>query len=144
MRAPVDWYDVGYFNSLSIIERHDIYENAGKGKAGGAKIALPSAELCKPENWGLWRTLEPAEFMRQYGDAELAKYDIPSEDDFARIKMFQGRGEFEAGFDPEALFADDEAEAEADIMEVEAEVAAAVAEEGEGGVPADVVMGANT
>ncbi len=64
----------------------------------------------------MWRPLPYDEFMRQYGDAELAKYDIPSEDDIKRLKEYEARGEFEAGYNPDEWEYDDEVQ---DVVEVD-------------------------
>jgi hypothetical protein len=49
-------------------------------------IALPLEEHCQTwENIQQWRSLSTADFMARYGNAKLALYNIPTEDELAML-----------------------------------------------------------
>lgn len=96
MGAPLDWFDPVYFNTvLTLRERDQVFKKAT------FKIALPAAELCTREHWTMWRGMSYPKFMEKYGNDELKKYEIPSEEEIALLDEYEALGEFEPDFDPE-------------------------------------------
>lgn len=85
--VPMDWFDPDYFNTkLTMHERHDIVKKTGR------YVGLPRADLCTREHWGKWRNKKRGEFMEKFGGEELAKYDIPTDEDIAMLDDYQQRG----------------------------------------------------
>jgi hypothetical protein len=56
---------------------------------GTIKIGLPAEELCHTwEDCAAWKNLSMHEFMVQHGDAELAKYNIPTEKEIELLEQY--------------------------------------------------------
>ena len=71
--CPLDWFDPTFFNSMDISFRA-LYVDA--------PIALPLPEHCQnlppcPE----WKTMSETRFMEKYGNAVLARYNVPTEEE---------------------------------------------------------------
>ncbi len=92
----MDYFKPVYYNTvLTMRERRDIFVNSN-----GA-IALPSAEYCTRENLHLWKGLSRKDFMAQFGNAELEKYEVLSAEDMAELEKFEKWGEFAQNFNLE-------------------------------------------
>lgn len=75
--VPIDYFSPEFFNSLTVRERASYMDNG---------VALPTAEHC--QTWKQiqeWKGLTPKEFMARYGDAKLALYELPTEDELAQL-----------------------------------------------------------
>jgi hypothetical protein len=80
-QVPIDWFDPIYWNiHLTVRERaHYVWD--------GAYIALPNAELCA--SWmecAKWKNLSTKEFMEKYGNAVLAEYNLPTEEEIEQLE----------------------------------------------------------
>jgi hypothetical protein len=55
----------------------------------GIKVALPLPEHCQTwDQCGKWKTLESKEFMQRYGNAVLAQYTMPTDEE---VKLYKRR-----------------------------------------------------
>jgi hypothetical protein len=80
---PIDWFEPEYWNKLTVGERAEYM-------ARGIKVALPLAEHC--QTWDQcreWKRLGKAEFMQKYGNAVLAQYEMPTEEDIEQYQLLQ-------------------------------------------------------
>ncbi|KAL1692494.1 hypothetical protein GGG16DRAFT_32090, partial [Schizophyllum commune] len=82
-RVPIDYFSPEYWNeSMTLRQRVEFLGQRG----GRARVALPKAEFCK--TWAdceKWTNLTEDTFMREYGDAVLKDYSIPTDEQIARI-----------------------------------------------------------
>ncbi|KAJ7817004.1 hypothetical protein B0H13DRAFT_2380014 [Mycena leptocephala] len=75
--VPIDYFSPKFFNDLSVWDRASYMDNG---------IALPLEEHCQTwEAIQQWRSLSTADFMARYGNAKLALYNIPTEDELAML-----------------------------------------------------------
>ncbi|KAJ7935735.1 hypothetical protein B0H13DRAFT_1590047, partial [Mycena leptocephala] len=75
--VPIDYFSPKFFNDLSVWDRASYMDNG---------IALPLEEHCQTwENIQQWQSLSTADFMARYGNAKLALYNIPTEDELAML-----------------------------------------------------------
>ncbi|KAJ7810196.1 hypothetical protein B0H13DRAFT_1667623, partial [Mycena leptocephala] len=73
----IDYFSPKFFNDLSVWDRASYMDNG---------IALPLEEHCQTwEAIQQWRSLSTADFMARYGNAKLALYNIPTEDELAML-----------------------------------------------------------
>ncbi|KAF7326338.1 hypothetical protein MKEN_00487400 [Mycena kentingensis (nom. inval.)] len=76
--VPIDYFSPEYFNSLTVRERAR-YMNNG--------VALPTAEHCRGlSDVLLWKNLSRSEFMAKFGNAKLALYRLPTEEELQRME----------------------------------------------------------
>ncbi|KAJ7852863.1 hypothetical protein B0H13DRAFT_1904404 [Mycena leptocephala] len=75
--VPIDYFSPKFFNDLSVWDCASYMDNG---------IALPLEEHCQTwEAIQQWRSLSTADFMARYGNAKLALYNIPTEDELAML-----------------------------------------------------------
>ena len=56
----------------------------------GIKVALLLAQYCQTwDQCGQWKSLKTPEFMTQYGNAVLAQYQMPSDEEIALYRRRQ-------------------------------------------------------
>ncbi|KAJ7440090.1 hypothetical protein B0H11DRAFT_1934001 [Mycena galericulata] len=78
-KVPFDYFSAKFFNSMSVRQRASYMHNG---------IALPTIEHC--DTWKKieeWRGLDYATFMKKYGNAKLALYNIPTAAELARLEV---------------------------------------------------------
>ncbi|KAJ7438037.1 hypothetical protein B0H11DRAFT_2254973 [Mycena galericulata] len=76
-KVPIDYFSPEFFNSMSVRQRASYMHNG---------IALPTIENC--DTWEKileWKGLDDATFMKKYGKAKLALYNVPTEAELARL-----------------------------------------------------------
>ncbi|KAL1723232.1 hypothetical protein EV715DRAFT_286733 [Schizophyllum commune] len=90
-RVPIDYFSPEYWNeSMTLRQRVEFLGQRG----GRARVALPKAEFCK--TWAdceKWTNLKEDAFMREYGDAVLKDYSIPTDEQIARIDELEDAAE---------------------------------------------------
>jgi len=80
---PIDWFKPEYWNKLTVGERAEYM-------AHGIKVALPLAEHCQTwDQCHKWKHLGKAEFMQKYGNAMLAQYEMPTEEDIEWYQLLK-------------------------------------------------------
>lgn len=76
--VPIDYFSPWYFNNVLTLCEHAMYMNNG--------IALPLPEHCQnAATIRSWKKLNTKKFMEQYGNAVLAQYDIPTEEELDHL-----------------------------------------------------------
>lgn len=80
--VPVDYFEPGFFNNeLSVEEKCRRYP-------AGAWVGLPALQFCEPDKWGEWKNMGDDEFMQKYGEAVLAQYTMPTDEERERLREY--------------------------------------------------------
>jgi len=82
--VPIDWFEAEFWNnSLTVRERVEYVQR------GNIRIALPAEEFCLTwKDCIAWKSLPKDEFMTKYGNAVLAKYNIPTAEEIERLEQY--------------------------------------------------------
>lgn len=75
--VPIDWFTPSFWNhELTVRERLNYMGQ------GPVSVALPLEEHCQTwEDCARWKNLSEDEFMASYGNAVLAQYNLPTEEE---------------------------------------------------------------
>ncbi|KAJ4492140.1 hypothetical protein C8J55DRAFT_420047, partial [Lentinula edodes] len=79
--VPVDFFDPEYFNNFLSVKERAHYAHNG--------VALPLEEHCINTRIDLWKNLPEDEFMQVYGNAVLAQYKIPSQEELDQLDEYE-------------------------------------------------------
>ncbi|KAJ3900014.1 hypothetical protein F5879DRAFT_1056479 [Lentinula edodes] len=79
--VPIDFFDPEYFNNFLSVKERAHYAHNG--------VALPLEEHCINTRIDLWKNLPEDEFMQVYGNAVLAQYKIPSQEELDQLDEYE-------------------------------------------------------
>jgi hypothetical protein len=96
-QVPIDWFDPTYWNEfLTVRERANYIKN-------GTSVALPHKDFCTTwTDCEKWKNMSRKEFMTEYGDAVLAEYKLPTQEELEQLEQWdEDEDEGDSGDDDE-------------------------------------------
>ncbi|KAJ3926076.1 MAG: hypothetical protein NXY57DRAFT_966944 [Lentinula lateritia] len=79
--VPIDFFDPEYFNNFLSVKERAHYAHNG--------VALPLEEHCINTRIDLWKNLPEDKFMQVYGNAVLAQYKIPTQEELDQLDEYE-------------------------------------------------------
>lgn len=80
--VPVDWFAPTFFNTILDVAQRARYARSGVALPPEDQMGTNSQERRK------WKDLKDEEFMAQYGNTVLAQYELPTEEEEARVRDY--------------------------------------------------------